>query len=191
MKFKTIKSMSMLAIALLMVISSSCSNNASGDTEQKEAKIKAPKISIHDATIAGNLEAVEQHIAAGSDLNAKDPFGGSSPLIIAAVFDKPEIAKVLIDAGAKLDMKNNEGSTAIHTAAFFCRTDILQMLLDAGADKNIKNNFGSTALESVSVPFDQVEGIYGMMEKQLGSMGLQIDLKHIASTRPQVANMLR
>ena len=31
----------------------------------------APDISIHDAARDGNIEAVKQHIAAGTDLNAK------------------------------------------------------------------------------------------------------------------------
>ena len=33
---------------------------------------KAPDISIHDAISEGNIEAVKQHIAAGTDVNAKD-----------------------------------------------------------------------------------------------------------------------
>ena len=32
---------------------------------------KAPDISIHDAVEKGNIEAVKQHIAAGTDVNAK------------------------------------------------------------------------------------------------------------------------
>ena len=34
--------------------------------------VKAPNISIHDAAREGNIEAVKQHIAAGTDVNAKD-----------------------------------------------------------------------------------------------------------------------
>jgi PBP1b-binding outer membrane lipoprotein LpoB len=33
---------------------------------------KAPDISIHDAADSGNIEAVKQHLAAGTDVNAKD-----------------------------------------------------------------------------------------------------------------------
>ena len=33
---------------------------------------KAPDISIHEAAMRGNIEAVKQHLAAGTDVNAKD-----------------------------------------------------------------------------------------------------------------------
>ncbi|MDP7442703.1 MAG: hypothetical protein QGI37_13295 [Verrucomicrobiota bacterium] len=36
---------------------------------------KAPDISIHDAAEKGNIEAVKQHLAAGTDVNAKDDNG--------------------------------------------------------------------------------------------------------------------
>ena len=39
---------------------------------------KAPDISIHRAAEEGNLEAVKQHLAAGTDVDAKAA-GGSTP----------------------------------------------------------------------------------------------------------------
>ena len=36
---------------------------------------KAPDISIHQAAYDGNIEAVKEHIAAGTDLNAKGNLG--------------------------------------------------------------------------------------------------------------------
>ena len=42
-------------------------------THQPEAPTaKAPDISIHDAAKEGNIEAVKQHLAAGTDVNTKD-----------------------------------------------------------------------------------------------------------------------
>ena len=57
---------------------------------------KAPDISIHDAASAGNIEAVQQHLAAGTDVNAKDN-RGRTPLYRAT---NKEIAELLIAAGA-------------------------------------------------------------------------------------------
>ena len=114
---------------------------------------------IQTAVLSGNLEAVKQHIAAGTDINAKDAMSGSTPLITAATFDKKEIAKALIDAKADLNLKNNDGATALHVAAFFCRVEIAQLLLDAKADKNLKNNFGATPRESVLVPLCRYETV--------------------------------
>ncbi len=113
------------------------------------------------------------------------------PLISAASFGKNEIAKALIDAGADLSIKNNDGSTALHAAAFFCRVEIVQMLIDAKADKTIKNNFGATPRESVMGPYDEIKPIYEMLQQQLGPIGLQIDLNEIEKTRPVIAMMLQ
>ncbi|MDA7614063.1 ankyrin repeat domain-containing protein [Verrucomicrobiales bacterium] len=39
---------------------------------------KAPDISIHEAARTGNIEAIKRHLAAGTDVNAKDD--GLTPL---------------------------------------------------------------------------------------------------------------
>lgn len=150
-----------------------------------------PNASIHEAAITGNIEVIKQYIKIGSDLNKKEPSGGSSALITAAVFGKTEVARALIEAGADINLKNNDGSTALHSAAFFCRTEIVQVLLENGADKSLKNNAGSTALESVLVPFDTVKNIYGYFGEIYGPLGLEIDNKQIKMTRPRIVEMLQ
>jgi ankyrin repeat protein len=148
-------------------------------------------VGLHQAVLEGNLGAVREHIEAGSDLNEKEPSGGSSPLIIAATFGRTEVAMALIDAGADVDQQNNDGSTALLTAAFMCRTEIVEALLDAGADKSIRNNAGSTALEVVTVPFDDIQGIYDYLGAVLGPYGLELDYARIKMTRPRIAEMLQ
>lgn len=178
---------------LTLVVSCDGQRNAKQENadQTSQAAVKAPEIDIHTAVVTGNLDAVKQHIKAGSDLNVKDPFGGSSPLISAAVFGKTEIAKTLINAGVDLNFQNNDGSTPLHTAAFFCRPEIVRMLLDKGADKTIKNKFGATPYESVVTPYSDVKSVYEMMEKMLGPMGLKLDYAYIEKTRPEIAAMLK
>jgi len=150
-----------------------------------------PAIGLHEAALQGNLEIIQQHIEAGSDLNEKDASGGSSPLITAAVFGKTEVALALIDADADVNFKNNDGSTPLHTAAFFCSTEIVEALLANGADATIKNNAGASALESVITPFEEVKGIYDYFGEALGPLGLKLDYEQIKETRPVIAEMLR
>src|SRR5450432_2550051 len=144
--------------------------NAQENTHQTATKNAFPAINIHTAIVTGNIAVLKQHITAGSNLNEKDPFGGSSPLISACLFGKTAMAKMLIEAGADLNSRNNDGSTALHTASFFCRPEIVRMLLDKGADKTIKNRYGSTAYESVAGPFADVKGSYEVLGKMLGPM---------------------
>ena len=156
-----------------------------------QTKAKAPEVDIHTAVMTGNMEAIKQHIAAGSNLNEKDPIGGSSPLISACLFGKTVIAKMLIEAGADLNFRNNDGSTALHTASFFCRPEIVKILLDKGADKTIKNKYGLTAYESVAGPFADVKNSYESLGKMLGPMGLKLDYPYLEKTRPVIAAMLK
>jgi ankyrin repeat protein len=180
--------------ALLTIVSCSGRENATkkdSSSQSPESVVKPPEIDIHTAVLTANQDALKQHIAAGSDLNEKDPFGGSSPLITAAVFGKTAEAQILIEAGADINFQNNDGATALHTSAFFCRPEIVKMLLDKGADKTIKNNFGATAYESVAGPFSEVKNSYDMMGKILGPMGLKLDYAYIQKTRPEIAAMLK
>ena len=196
---KTIRSLSirkwMLLFGSLMLLSVSCGpsdKSTNRDTAATEIKseVSPPDIGIQAAIISGDLGAVKQHIEAGTNINEKDPFSGSSPLITAVSFGKVQIAKALIDGGADLGVKNTGGSTALHTAAFFCRVEIVQLLLDAKADKSELNNEGATARETVLIPFADIKPIYEMFQQQLAPMGLQLDLNEIEKTRPVIAMML-
>lgn len=193
-QIKTSLTLTTKALFLIAIVFfGSCSEHKASAQKSTSAqtKVKAPSIDIHTAVVSGNIEAIKQHIEAGTNINEKDPFGGSSPLISAALFGKTDIAKALIDAGADINVQNNDGSTALHTAAFFCRPEIVKMLLAKKADKTIRNNYKSTAYESVAGSFGDVKSTYEMMEKMLGPMGLKMDFAYVEKTRPVIAAMLK
>lgn len=122
-----------------------------------------PEVDLYTAVLTDNLEAVRQHIKAGSDINVLESTRKSTLLITAAYFGRLEVAKILIDAGAELNIKNNDGATALHTAVAFSRTEVAKILIDAGADLNIKNNDGSTALHTAAF-FCNVEIVAALLE---------------------------
>jgi len=158
-----------LAFLILLLIGLYHPSNsfAQKNTKQVSAKnVKPPKEDLHTAVLTGNMNALKQHIAAGGNLNVKEPMGGSSPLVTTTLLGKTDMAKILIDAGANLNLKNNDGSTALHVAAFFCRAEIVKMLLAKHADPAIKNNYGSTAYETVALPFKEVKNVYDMTGKK-------------------------
>ena len=156
---------------------------------------ESPDSSLFEAAVAGNLEAVKQHIAAGTDLNQVDPnpLGSKgSSLQAAAAFGYTEVAVALIEGGADVNQKDKEGQTPLHTAALFCYPKIAQALLDNGADKTIKDNDGQTALEMVVFPWEIAKGIYELLDGIIFKpAGKPLDYNRIQKTRPQVAAIIR
>lgn len=182
-------------VILALIFTSSCAQSnketSSNDSAKATKAVNKPSIDIHGAVLTGDLDAVKQHIEAGTDINQKEAMSGSTPLMTAATFNKPEIAKALIDAHADLSVKNNDGGTALHTAAFFGRIEIVQLLIDAKADKSARNNYGATARETAMADFAQMKPIYEMLIEQLKPMGFELDLSELQKARPVVAMMLQ
>ena len=107
---------------------------------------KAPDISIHQAAYDGNIEAVKQHLAAGTDVNAKAD-GGVTPLHGAAAGGQNEIAELLIAEGADVNAKDENGSTPLHLAAWKGHFETAELLITADADVNAKMKDGYTPLD--------------------------------------------
>jgi len=159
---------------------------ACGQTEQSVAA--APDIDIWKAAASGNIEAIKQHIEAGADLNGKEPSSGSTPLIIAAVFGQAEVAELLIEKGANVNARSNDGGTALHAAAFFCHGQIVKLLLAKGVDIGAENVRGETALYTVTAPWSQdVERVYSYIG---GLLRMPLDMQRIKAERPGMVAML-
>jgi ankyrin repeat protein len=58
--------------------------------------------------LEGNKEAIKQHLAAGTDVNAKTDVG-TTPLFYAAADGQKEIAELLIAEGADVNAKDGIG----------------------------------------------------------------------------------
>jgi|ETNmetMinimDraft_26_1059896.scaffolds.fasta_scaffold133033_2 DNA/RNA endonuclease YhcR with UshA esterase domain len=82
---------------------------------QKVIVVQRPDISIHKAAGEGNIEAVKQHLAAGTDVNAKLE-GGTPPLSYAAFEGHKEVVELLIAAGADVNAKGADGKTPLDSA---------------------------------------------------------------------------
>ena len=99
-------------------------------------KAKAPDISILVAAYEGNIEAVKQHLAAGTDVNAKDEYGFTPIYAAVAGGGDKEIAELLIANGADVNAKLDDGETPLHRAAYEDHKEIVELLIAKGADVN-------------------------------------------------------
>ena len=157
----------------------------------KTATQKAPQQDIHTAIVTGNFEVLKQHINAGSDLNKKESMSGSTPLMMAITFNRPEMVDALLKENVDLTIQNNDGSTALHTAAFFGRIKFVEKLLEVEAGTTVKNNFGATPRETVLGEFNDIKPFYEMLIMQLEPMGFELDLVEVEKARPIIAELLK
>jgi hypothetical protein len=65
---------------------------------------------------------------------------------------RTEIVKLLVEKGAKLDIKNKDGDTALIDASSTGGTEIVKLLVEKGAKLDIKNKDGKTALDLAKDP---------------------------------------
>ncbi len=73
------KTLTTVLIATMLLFIAACSSKqGSSDEEKKQSETtmenpKPPAMDIHAATFMGDIDVIRQHIAAGSDLNLKEP----------------------------------------------------------------------------------------------------------------------
>ncbi len=98
------------------------------------------------AVSMGAHDTVKLLLEAGFDVNVRHSYGNTTPLIIAAMENRPKTARVLLDAGADMNATAADGSTALIFAAELQEPDVTDILLQYGADTDIANESGWTAL---------------------------------------------
>ena len=101
---------------------------------------------LFDAVKKPDLNGVKKYLKKGGDVNALENSEGFTALIYAAARGHKDIARVLLDYRADLDVRDSYGYNALMYAVDGGYKEILRMLLDAGAAADLKNNSGTTAL---------------------------------------------
>jgi ankyrin repeat protein len=83
---------------------------------EKDADVNKPGWTpLHYAASGGHVSVIEFLLENSAYIDAESP-NGSTPLMMAAMYGSPESVKVLIQAGADLNIKNQLGLTALDFA---------------------------------------------------------------------------
>ena len=122
---------------------------------------QAPEMSLLDAVKIGEIEVVRQHIDWGTDLNQTfvvegGDWYGATPLHLAVAHDQENIARLILDNGADINIRANnlDGASPLAWAAFLGKVRLTKILLDRGADVDALDNHGNNAIESLEAsPF--------------------------------------
>lgn len=103
---------------------------------------------VQSAARAGNIEALNQLIANGADLNEVDR--GYTPLTAAVESSQSASIAALLDAGANVNAPDGRGNTALHEACLRGQAETVDLLLAKGADVKAADNQGQTPLHRAS-----------------------------------------
>ena len=79
-------------------------------------KINRQADELFFAVNTNDFNSVKKLAAKGVDVNARDE-GGSTPLMRAAVNGNTDVAKLLLDHGADVNVQDRHGWSALHFAA--------------------------------------------------------------------------
>ena len=98
----------------------------------------------------GDLEKVRGYLDAGVPADTKIEYGDSfeTPLMKAAREGTDDIAKLLLERGADVNLKDGDGSTALNDAVDRGHLSLVALLLAAKADPNTINKYGQSPLSN-------------------------------------------
>lgn len=119
---------------------------------------------LHIAAQAGSLELVRKLVSKGANLNARTekmsapagevfrmPSGEQTPLLLAAKFDRVDVMRVLIEAGADTTLKAQDGTTLFLAAAGSGHVEAAKYAHEFDKDVKAVDSAGFTAMhESVN-----------------------------------------
>jgi ankyrin repeat protein len=166
-----------------------------------EARDNIGMTALMYAAQGGHDVAVKRLIAAGSNVNARDNNGATALMIASRPRGGPSItvvgendefvegqfhvfdvtARRLIAAGADVNARNNNGTTALMYTVMGGRMNGVQVLIAAGADVNARNNNGKTALMfATSNEHDEIEipsHIYDIVVERLIAAGANVNAR--------------
>lgn len=99
-----------------------------------------PDIRLYYAATTNDLEEVRMLVESGmADVNAKNPAEGATALHGAAYEGNVDCVRYLLECGADVDLRDDDGWTALHAAVCGERRKCVALLLEADFDAFAEN----------------------------------------------------
>jgi hypothetical protein len=129
---------------------------ADGQPESSPALIAAVR--------KNDLDGARAELSAGADVNAQDTLSGVTPLSWAALHGHVEVARLLIEHDADLDVRNRDGARPLHAAAFLGHAAAVELLIESGADVEARDAKGATPADATQADWGIVQFITGILQ---------------------------
>jgi len=142
---------------------------------------------LFDAIKRGDNELVRQLLEEGEDPEKRQDT--MTALHCAAIWGQPQIATVLLEAGADVNAKNGNGATALHGAVFFGRVDVVRVLMNYQVDVMIRNDRGKKATDFVTGPFTKDLG--GAVDSIATLISIDVRQNNVRKSLPEMAAVLK
>jgi len=99
----------------------------------------------------GKSAQAETLIKGGADIHQKTNPYGFTALIISSMWGNDGVTRLLLDNGARVNDKDDQGNTSLIYASQFGHIEIIRMLLTSSARVNDVNEDGKNALYNASI----------------------------------------
>jgi hypothetical protein len=110
----------------------------------------------------GAITAIEQYLAQGGDVNARNEHGHTL-LMAAAIYRWPKLVKLLLDQNADPNSRDNLARTPLHHASVHS-LDSVKLILKAGGDAKARDQAGKSVLGAWCYRADQILRAHGATE---------------------------
>jgi ankyrin repeat protein len=122
------------------------------DGKAGETKNQAGRVALHWAVTLDCKEIVKLLLDSGADphIRSQEKNVGTkdeTALHRAAIWDRLEIAEMLINHRANVNARDTDGDTPLHSSVYTENVELARLILKHGADVNAKNGKGETPLD--------------------------------------------
>ena len=145
--------------------------------------IDLPEDNLWGAARSGDLDGIKRYLSEGADINELSPQIQMSPLAFATMMGHTKAAELLIQLGADVNIKHEDGGTLLHLAVFVGRAEVAELLIKEGADVNAKNFRGDVPASALHLP-------WGMTRFLAGMIGVELEQEEVEAGRAKIAEML-
>ena len=154
------------------------------DGKSMKQFIELPKDNLWGAARTGDLDGIKQYLAEGTDINELSEQTQLSPLAWATMMGETKAVKLLIQLGADVNVKQEDGGTPLHIAFFLGRAEIAEILMNEGADVNAKNNKGELPVNGLMVPWVFTRFLTDMFD-------FELEQKEVEDGRNKIREMIK